>query len=82
MLVAVERKPTMAHGGYDGGGQCLLQFFFFFPVQRHQPLFSFLVCFFLVLLLLISGVSFCQLFVILFSFCLWFSLLNARFILK
>jgi len=27
---------------YDGGGQCLLQFSFFFPVQRHQPLvFSF-----------------------------------------
>jgi hypothetical protein len=42
MLVAVERKPTMDHGGYDGGGQCLLQFFFFFPVQRHQPLFFFL----------------------------------------
>ena len=41
MLVAVERKPTMDHGGYDGGGQCLLQFFFFFPVQRHQPLFFF-----------------------------------------
>jgi hypothetical protein len=20
MLVAVERKPTMVHGGYDGGG--------------------------------------------------------------
>ena len=37
MLVAVERKPTMDHGGYDGGGQCLLQFFFFFPVQRHAP---------------------------------------------
>ena len=56
MLVAVERKPTMAHGGYDGGGQCLMQFFFFFPVQRHQPLFfSFLVCFCLVLLLLVSG---------------------------
>jgi hypothetical protein len=34
MLVAVERKPTMAHGSYDGGGQCLLQLFFFFPVQR------------------------------------------------
>jgi len=29
----------MAHGGYDGGGQCLLQFTFFFPVQRHQPWF-------------------------------------------
>jgi hypothetical protein len=41
MLVAVERKPTMAHGSYDGGGQCLLQLFFFFPVQRHQPLFFF-----------------------------------------
>jgi len=24
----------MVHGGYDGGGQCLLQLFFFFPVQR------------------------------------------------
>ena len=35
MLVAVERKPTMAHGSYDGGGQCLLQLFFFFPVQRN-----------------------------------------------
>ena len=34
MLVAVEWKPAMAHGGYDGGGQCLLQFFFFFPVFR------------------------------------------------
>jgi hypothetical protein len=58
MLVAVERKPTMVHSGYDGGGQCLLHLFFFFPVQRHQPLFlffSFLVCFYLVLLLLVSG---------------------------
>jgi hypothetical protein len=42
MLVVVERKPTMVHGGYDGDGQCLLQLFFFFPVQRHQPLFFFL----------------------------------------
>ncbi|KAL9366146.1 hypothetical protein Peur_037345 [Populus x canadensis] len=41
MLVAVERKPTMVHGGYDGGGQCLLQLFFFFPVQRTS-----LCCFF------------------------------------
>ena len=41
MLVVVERKPTMVHGGYDGDGQCLLQLFFFFPVQRHQPLFFF-----------------------------------------
>jgi hypothetical protein len=41
MLVAVERKPTMVHSGYDGGGQCLLHLFFFFPVQRHQPLFFF-----------------------------------------
>ena len=31
----------MVHGGYDGGGQCLLQFFFFFPVQWHQPFFFF-----------------------------------------
>jgi hypothetical protein len=37
MLVAVERKMTMVHGGYDGGGRCLLQVFFFFPVQRHLP---------------------------------------------
>ena len=44
--------------------------------------FSFLVCFWLVLLLLVSGVSFCQLFVIPFSFFLWFSLWNARFTVK
>jgi len=57
MLVAVERKPAMVHGGYDGGGQCSLQLFFFFLVERHQPLFffAFLVCFCLVLLLLVSG---------------------------
>jgi len=47
MLVAVERKPTMAHGSYDGGGQCLLQLFFFFPVQR----ISLCCCFFFRLLL-------------------------------
>jgi len=28
---------TMVHDGYDGGGRCLLQLFFFFPVQRHLP---------------------------------------------
>jgi len=58
MLVVVERKPTMVHGGYDVDGQCLLQLFFFFPVQIHQPLFfffAFLVCLCLVLLLLVSG---------------------------
>jgi hypothetical protein len=37
MLVEMERKMTMVHGGYDGGGRCLLQFVFFFPVQRHLP---------------------------------------------
>jgi hypothetical protein len=57
MLVAVERKPTMAHGSYDGGGQCLLQLFFFFPVQRNNLCccFFFFICFCLVLLLLVSG---------------------------
>ena len=47
MLVAVERKPTMAHGSYDGGGQCLLQLFFFFPMQRN----NLCCCFFFRLLL-------------------------------
>jgi hypothetical protein len=45
--VAVERKLTMPHGGYEGGGgwkpddsSC---FFFFFPVQRRKSAFSSMV---------------------------------------
>jgi hypothetical protein len=60
MLVAVQRKPTMAHGSYDGCRQCLLQLFFFFPVQRTSLYcccccFFFFVCFCLVLLLVSGG---------------------------
>ena len=31
LLVAVEKKPTMVHGGYCVGGQCFCSFFLLLP---------------------------------------------------